>query len=100
MLIKALTDVTTEKEKVTITDVRWGRVDQKGEPRLAQKATITGVWKRGCSLVTRHSLLVGETIWLKARDELGRPILSLIGTVTWNENCFRLDGYRCEVRFR
>lgn len=99
MLIKALSEVATRKEKTLLTNVRWRRLSEKGEAGFAQKAKITGLWKLGCSLVTRHNLLPGEKIWINAKDELGRQIVSLIGTVVWNDNIFSLDGYRCEVRF-
>ena len=99
MLIKALSEVTTSKEKRVIENVNWGKVTQKEGPGLAQRGTITGIWRQGCSLVTRDSVLAGESIWIRAKDELGRTVLSLIGTVTWTESVFCREGYRCEVRF-
>lgn len=101
MLIKTLTDITTTSEKTELNNVRWGRLNQQGaQSTFAQRGAITGIWKFGCQLVTRHNLLAGEKIWIKALDDAGQTILSMIGTVTWNESCFRLDGYRCEVSFR
>ncbi len=100
MLIKTLTDVTTEKEKRSLTDVRWGKVSDQGAPGFSQRGLITGIWRLGCQLTTRHNLRAGDNIWIRAKDDLGQLVLSLVGTVTWNENSFRLDGYRCEVRFR
>lgn len=99
MLIKALSHVTTSKEKRTLKNVKWGRVSYKNGNGSPQRGTITGIWQQGCSLVTRHNVLAGENIWIRAKDELGRTVLSLVGTVTWTDNVFRLDGYRCEVRF-
>lgn len=101
MLIKTLNDITTTKEKTDLQNVRWGKLTQEGgKTTFTQRGTITGIWKFGCQLVTRHNLIAGERIWIKALDDAGQIILSMIGTVTWNENCFRIEGYRCEVSFR
>jgi hypothetical protein len=66
---------------------------------------ITGVWKSGCSLTTNRTvvmkgLLTGETIHIQVRDDAGEVVLSRLGTVIWNDNCFRPEGIRYEIRFR
>lgn len=100
MLIKGLSEVATAKERRDISNVTWRKVSYRGERGFSQKARITALWQLGCSLTTRHCLLPGEHIWIQAKDDLGQLVFSLVGTVTWAENAFRLDGYRCEVRFR
>ncbi|MBI3555305.1 MAG: hypothetical protein HY074_03445 [Deltaproteobacteria bacterium] len=100
MVIKTLSDVSIEREKRKLTNVVWGKISDKGAPGFSQRGVITGIWKFGCALTTRHNVRAGENIWVRAKDDLGQLVLSLVGTVVWNEATFRQDGYRCEVRFR
>ncbi|MEW6057394.1 MAG: hypothetical protein AB1540_12350 [Bdellovibrionota bacterium] len=98
-------EIATDREKKIIRDVKWGPLSQKTSRSLAHMkdqspATVTAVWKDGCSLITRENLLEGENIWLELTTEQNQQQTLYTGTVTWVENCFRPEGNRCEVRFR
>ena len=99
MLIRALAGVATRRERCRINDVRWGRVSPRGAPGFSNRGEITGLWSAGCALSTSNPLREGETVWLRARSELGELLLSLVGTVVWAEHVHRSEGYHCEVRF-
>jgi hypothetical protein len=108
MLIKVLSDVSTKNEKVVLTKVRWKKLPAGNHPASIvpqgapekDRARITAIWSRGCSIVTETPLLPGQNLWLKAANSSGKVILVAVATVVWTQGSFSRDGYRAELRFR
>jgi len=98
MLVRALEEVATSKEKQFIPKVEWAKKPiGDGD---SYRGKITAVWSNGCTLVTNHSLHAGENVWIEAKDAENKTALAVMGTVVWTENRFRNDGNRYEIRIR